>query len=176
MNTTHRRAKESRCASELAPLQEDALIGLMFDNFAANKYKHLDYDKVRHYAFELQTDEVICASMDTTACGEGEVWLPPDEWITDMCRAFLAHSKEQSAKDKSSAFGGGRETDYDPKNPFGGSKRSSSPARGGSPARAKPSARKSPGARSAAKSNRGQSHPHRPSKGASNNASIELLS
>ena len=117
MNTTARQRKEMRVAMQLAPLQEDALIGLMFDMFVRNNFKHLDYNKVRRYAFDIQTDPVICASMDAEPCGEGEVWSPSDEFITDMCLAFLAHKKAEAQKASRTAFGGGRDVEYDPKNP-----------------------------------------------------------
>ena len=38
----------------LSPLQEDALVGLMFEEFGKNRYTFLDYDKVKRHAFQLQ--------------------------------------------------------------------------------------------------------------------------
>lgn len=164
MNTTHRRSKDQRICNELSPVQEDALVGLMFDEFSRNNCKHLDYDKVRRFAFELQTDPVICASMEAEPLGEGECWTPSDEFITEMCRAFLAHAKEQAQERSKGAFGGGREVDYDPKNPHARSPGSASKPRPYS--RGKSTNRsKSPAARATARTARGS--PQRPGSAAS---------
>ena len=122
----------------LEPMQEDALVGLMYEEFGASGNKHLDYDKVRRFAFQLQTDPLICQSMDTEPRGEGECWEPNDTFITEMCKGFVAHARQQMAKERSGAFGGGREVEYDPKNPHArpaGAPRASPPSRGRASAR-----------------------------------------
>ena len=44
MNTTIKREKASRAASSSLSLpQEDALIGIMYDDFHHNRMQHLDY-------------------------------------------------------------------------------------------------------------------------------------
>ena len=121
MNTTTRRKQESRVLAEsgLSLLQEDALIGLMYEDFNRNRMRSLDYDKVRRFAFSIQTEPSICVSLDAEPCGEGEAWEPQDEWITSMCQAFInaaADEKKAKQQERQSAFGGGRDA-YDPKNP-----------------------------------------------------------
>ena len=158
MNTTIKREKASRVASSSLSLpQEDALIGIMYDDFHHNRMQHLDYNKIRKYAFELQTDPQVCASLDAEPCGEGEVWEPSDDWITDMCLAFRNAAREQANAKKASAFGGGRD-EYDPKNPHARSpekrtppRSSRSPTRGKTP-RSSPTARKAAALEAAAAS------------------------
>jgi len=144
MDTSHKRQQAARVAQDLTLLQEDALIGIMYEEFGKNKMKHLDYDKVKGFAFELQTDAAICASLDAEACGEGEAWEPSDAWITDMCRAFLNAQRDATKKERQGAFGGGRDVDYDPKNPHSRGSRPppSSPTQRGTTQRGSPSARK----------------------------------
>ena len=115
--------------------------------------QHLDYNKVRKYAFELQTDPQVCASLDAEPCGEGEAWAPTDDWITDMCLAFRNAAREQTHNAKASAFGGGRDVEYDPKNPHARSppQRSRSPSKGKTP-RSSPTARKAAALEAAATS------------------------
>ena len=64
--------KEDRCAQNLNLLQEDALIGLMWEDFNKNDMKHLDYDKVRRFAVSIQTDGEICGRLDAEAAAEEE--------------------------------------------------------------------------------------------------------
>lgn len=119
----------------------------MYEEFGKNKMRHIDYDKVKRFAFNIQTDPNICASLDTEACGEGEAWEPTDEWITDMCRAFLNSAREAAKKERNSAFGGGR-TEWDPKNPHSrpaAERRLSGGTPVGSPSARKASARRPTG-------------------------------
>lgn len=106
--------KEDRCAQNLNLLQEDALIGLMWEDFNKNDMKHLDYDKVRRFAVSIQTDGEICGRLDAEAVAEEQAWEPPDAWITDMCLAFINAAKEEKKKERESAFGGPK-FEYDPK-------------------------------------------------------------
>ena len=106
MNTAIRQNRNDRVAQNLSLMQEDALIGLMFEEFGKNDMKHLDYDKVRRFAVSLQTDPAICERLDCEAIAEDLAWSPPDVWITDMCMAFLNAKKEEQKKARDSAFGG----------------------------------------------------------------------
>ena len=54
-------------------------------DFNRNRMRSLDYDKVRRFAFSIQTEPSICVALDAEPCGEGEAWEPQDEWITSMC-------------------------------------------------------------------------------------------
>jgi len=120
--------KEDRCAQNLNLLQEDALIGLMWEDFNKNDMKHLDYDKVRRFAVSIQNDGEICGRLDAEAVAEEQAWEPPDAWITDMCLAFINAAKEEKKKERESAFGGPK-FEYDPKNPHarGGTQRGPKP-------------------------------------------------
>lgn len=116
MNTHTHQARNERVAMNLNLMQEDALIGLMYDEFHSNNMKHLDYDKVRRFAISIQCDPVVANRLDTEALTEDDAWSPPDAWITDMCLAFLSAEKEEKQKARDNAFGGER-FEYDPKNP-----------------------------------------------------------
>ena len=75
--------------SELAPTQQEALLGMIYDDFVVkNGARHLDYDKVRRYAFSMQIDDEICAVLAAEACAESVAWAPDDDWITQTCLAF----------------------------------------------------------------------------------------
>lgn len=108
--------KEDRCAQNLNLMQEDALVGLMYEDFGKNDMKHLDYDKVRRFAVSIQTDPEICDRLDCETVSEEQAWSPPDVWITDMCMAFINAAKEEKKREREAAFGGPK-FEYDPKNP-----------------------------------------------------------
>lgn len=80
---------------------------------------------------------------------EDEAWEPDDDWITNMCHAFIDARDQEARKTKNRAFGGPR-VEYDPKNPH---RKASGGTQRGSPGtnRASPSSRLSPEARMAAK-------------------------
>jgi len=150
MNTTHRNAKDTRVTRALSLMQEEALVGLMYEEFGGrNNYKSLDYDKIRRFATSIQTDPVVCESLEAMLVTEDEAWEPDDDWITNMCHAFIDARDQEARKTKNRAFGGPR-VEYDPKNPH---RKASGGTQRGSPGtnRASPSSRLSPEARMAAK-------------------------
>ena len=104
-------------------------MSLMQQDFARNKGRNFDYDKVRRDAAGIQMDAAICRALGCQPRTQEEVWLPEDGWIADMLLALANAAKEATAaakKQREQAFGGGR-TDYDPANPFS---RSGSTSRG----------------------------------------------
>uniref|UniRef100_A0A7S2CP38 Uncharacterized protein n=1 Tax=Haptolina brevifila TaxID=156173 RepID=A0A7S2CP38_9EUKA len=88
-----------RVANELSVLQEEALVGLIYESFVVdNNCTHLDYEKVKRFAVTIQTDEEVCATLSTTALdGEDDCWVPSDDWLTDMCKAFKKSYEEHVA-------------------------------------------------------------------------------
>ena len=70
---------------DLSDTQEEALIGLMFDDFVvAHRMKSLDYDKVRRFAMTIQQDPAVCSTLATPPVpGDELMWVPSEEWITD---------------------------------------------------------------------------------------------
>jgi len=120
METSIKRQNGSRVADGLSLLQEDALVGLMFDDFEATQGQSLDYDKVKRYAVSIQTDPEICDALDVEPIEVVEdAWEPDDDWITNMCHAFTDARRNEAKKKERTAFGGSR-VEYDPKNPYGG--------------------------------------------------------
>ena len=85
-----RRANNERVAGALGVDQEEVLIALMFDDFMATGMKSLDYDRVVRNAITIQSDKDVCAVLNATPIPVKECWIPPDEWITDMCFAFTS--------------------------------------------------------------------------------------
>jgi hypothetical protein len=118
-----------RVADGLNELQEDALVGLMWEEFGRSKGNKLEHDKVKRFALQIQADPQVCAALDAQPVAPSAAWMPSDAWISDMTRAFKNARAEEKKKERDMAFGGPRERDYDPKNPFGG--------RGGAPAKPK---------------------------------------
>ena len=82
---------------DLSDTQEEALIGLMFDDFVvAHRMKSLDYDKVRRFAMTIQQDPAVCSTLATPPLpGDELVWVPSDDWITDKCLTFKRHEEEK---------------------------------------------------------------------------------
>ena len=79
MDTTHRRKHASRVLpGTISVLQEDALIGLMYEDFGRNRFKSLDYNKVRRFALSIQTHPAICSALDSEPVEPAEAWEPPD--------------------------------------------------------------------------------------------------
>ena len=72
--------------------QEEALIGLMYNEFMANDAMHLDYEKVGRFAMTIQTDEAVCSALGLAVVAEEGVWHPTAEWITAKCLAFKEHA------------------------------------------------------------------------------------
>ena len=81
----------------MSALQEEALIGLMFDDFVTkNRMKSLDYDKVRRFARTIQTEDALCRTLDAAPVPSDEIlWLPDDQWITEMCLKFRDAEQEK---------------------------------------------------------------------------------
>jgi len=88
-----------RVASDLSVLQEEALIGLIYEQFVVeNDCKSMDYDKVKRFALTIQMDEEVCATLCTAPVPtEAECWIPEDDWLTDMCKAFKKSYEEHVA-------------------------------------------------------------------------------
>lgn len=116
MHTTSRQLQNARVAESLSMLQEDALVGLMFDDFEANEGQFLDYDKVQKYAVSIQTEFDICDALDSKPVEPEDAWVPSDDWITSMCHAFVDARRLEEEKRRRDAFGGPKR-EYDPKNP-----------------------------------------------------------
>ena len=116
METTIKRQLASRVAHNLSLLQEDALVGLMFDDFESTDGTSLDYDKVKEHAVSIQTDAEICIAFDMDPIEETEAWVPTDDWITHMCHAFTDARRAEAKKKAQTAFGGPRD-EYNAKNP-----------------------------------------------------------
>ena len=77
------------------------------DDFVVkNGARHLDYDKVRRYAFSMQIDDEICAVLGAEACAESVAWGPDDDWITQTCLAFRETKVQMEA---AAGFGGVRQ-------------------------------------------------------------------
>jgi len=91
---------DRRVAPKLTLEQEEALIGLMYDNYMNNDGKTLDYDRVVRSAVTLQCDPKVCEGIGATALKLEDAWVPDDAWITDMCFAFSNADAELTARSR----------------------------------------------------------------------------
>jgi len=89
-----------RVAGALTLEQEEALIGLMYDNFQMNDCQSLDYDRVVRCALTLQCDPEVCKALGAPCVPMEQAWLPEDAWITDMCFAFTDADSQLTSRSK----------------------------------------------------------------------------
>ena len=89
-----------RVAGALTLEQEEALIGLMYDNFMAHESQSLDYDRVVRCAVTIQCDPDVCKALGAPVVTAEEAWIPDDAWITDMCFAFTDADSQLTSRSK----------------------------------------------------------------------------
>jgi len=89
-----------RVAGALTLEQEEALIGLMYDNFQMNDNQALDYERVVRCALTLQCDPDVCKALGAAAVPMEEAWLPEEAWVTDMCFAFTDADSQLTTRSK----------------------------------------------------------------------------
>ena len=93
-----RRDPSKRVAGRLGLDQEEVLIALMFDDFMATGMQSLDYDRVVRNAVTIQSDPDVCKVLGLSPMPIDECWVPPDDWITDMCFAFSSTEQQLTAR------------------------------------------------------------------------------
>ena len=89
-----------RVAPLLSLEQEEALLGLMFDNWQQHNCQTLNYDHVMRCALTLQCNPAVCTQIGATAVHIDKAWRPDDGWITDMCFAFNDADSQLTARSK----------------------------------------------------------------------------
>jgi len=91
---------DKRVAPQLTLEQEEALMGLMYDNYMANDGKTLDYDRVVRSALTMQCDPKVCEALGAAPVKFDDAWIPDDAWMTDMCFAFTNADAELTARSR----------------------------------------------------------------------------
>lgn len=92
-----------RVAPALSLEQEEALIGLMFDNWMQHQCTTLDYDHVMRCAITLQCNPEVVKAVSKGATAPvplEQAWRPDDGWITDMAFAFNDADSQLTARSK----------------------------------------------------------------------------
>ena len=80
MDTTHKRQQAARVTLELSLLQEDALVGIMYEEFGKNKMRHLGAAKTRiarNVARTLDVLGTLLRSRDSLPSDAHSAWHAP---------------------------------------------------------------------------------------------------
>mmetsp|Transcript_15350 Transcript_15350/g.30813 ORF Transcript_15350/g.30813 Transcript_15350/m.30813 type:complete len:226 (-) Transcript_15350:370-1047(-) len=91
---------DKRICPQLTLEQEEALMGMMYDNYMANDGKTLDYDRVVRSALTMQCDPKVAEALGAMPVKFDDAWVPDDAWMTDMCFAFTNADAELTARSR----------------------------------------------------------------------------
>jgi hypothetical protein len=89
-----------RVCPELTLEQEEALMGLMYDNFMKNDCKMIEYERAVRCALSLQCDPRVCSTLCASAVTIEKAWVPDEAWLTDMVFVFQDAYSQLTARSK----------------------------------------------------------------------------